>query len=485
MLCSLICILIGIALGYILASKMRSSNKAAEDYRQRDQILQLNSELASARSDAAQLRADLAQHKNEVTQKELDASRVSEQIAQARLGEQEAHAARSEAEARLAAMEAQRDAAIQRAQQLAEDRKELVLQFKNLSHEALSAQNKQAEASAEQRLNATRELMNPVQISLQQLNERITEVEKERSMMTASLKEQVKTVVDTGENLRRETNALAQALRKPHVRGRWGELQLKRVAEISGMVEYCDFYEQTTTDTAEQRIRPDMKVMIGSGKFVYVDSKVPLAAFLEAAESDDERIRDEKFSLFADHVKNHIDQLSSKRYWTADIGSPEFVVLFIPSEALAAEALSQRPDLNEYAATKNIIVATPTTLIALLRSVAYGWRQARLAESAADVYSLARELYERMSKMGDHFNKLGRSLQSSVSAYNQTLGSLEGRVMVSARKLRDLKVSDQELKALKGVDEATRPIAAPELLASAISPDSDEIIDSDQPKLEL
>ncbi|MGI5952669.1 MAG: DNA recombination protein RmuC, partial [Brooklawnia sp.] len=300
------------------------------------------------------------------------------------------------------------------------------------------------------------------------LNTRLGDVARDRAAMSAQLGEQVRTVQTTGETLRREANALSTALRRPQVRGAWGELQLKRVVEIAGMVEYCDFYQQASgTTSADKRIRPDMKVMLGEGKFVFVDAKVPLAAFLDAHETDDPAERADRLRQFAENVRGHIDALSGKEYWKADTGSPEFVVLFIPSEALAAEALSQRPDLHEYAAARNIILATPTTLIGLLRSVAYGWKQAALADSAAEVLALGRELYDRLVTMGAGFHKLGRALQSSVNHYNATVGSLEARVLVTARRFRDLKVTEAELSPPAGVEKSPRMLTAAELLADA------------------
>ena len=243
---------------------------------------------------------------------------------------------------------------------------------------------------------------------------------------------------------------------------------MRRVVEIAGMLDHCDFFEQASGHTAaDTRIRPDMQVMLGDGKFVYVDAKVPLSAFLDAQETADEAERESRLRQFADNVKSHVDALSAKKYWKADTHSPEFVVLFIPSEALASEAISQRPDLHEYASGRNIIIATPTTLIGMLRAVAYGWKQAALADSAAEVFGLGRELYDRLVTMGSHYQKLGRSLQQAVSHYNSTLGSLEGRVLVTARKFRDLQVSDAELSVGQGVEQAPRLLSAPELLSDA------------------
>ncbi|MCB0884057.1 MAG: DNA recombination protein RmuC, partial [Propionibacteriaceae bacterium] len=291
----------------------------------------------------------------------------------------------------VAVAQTQRDAAIQRLEELTADREVLVNQFKVLADQTLQEQARRADAAAEQRLKHTEALMTPVKDSLAALNSQLTHVENQRHAQAAELGEQVRQVMATGESLRRETNALSTALRKPQVRGAWGELQLHRVVEIAGMLDHCDFYEQASGVTsADTRIRPDMKVMLGGGKFVYVDSKVPLSAFLDAQEATSDGDRQARLKQFGENVKSHVDQLSAKQYWKSDTGTPEFVVLFIPSEALGAEALAQRPDLHEYAAGRNIIVATPTTLIGLLRAVAYGWKQAALADSAAEVFALGR-----------------------------------------------------------------------------------------------
>ncbi|MDR1712204.1 MAG: DNA recombination protein RmuC [Propionibacteriaceae bacterium] len=375
----------------------------------------------------------------------------------------------ADAKARAAAAFAERDAARARAEEIAADREELSNRFKVMSAEIVEKQSKASEATAEQRLQATQALLEPVRESLDKFNSRLTEVEKERASMTAELRGQVAEVKLTGEQLRRETNALATALRKPQVRGAWGEMQLKRVAELAGMLEHCDFVEQESSRTsAGDHIRPDMKVMLAGGKFVYVDSKVPLSAFLDAHETDDERERAQKLTVFAKNVTNHIDGLSKKDYFKADTATPEFVVLFLPSEALAAEALTQLPDLFEYAHRKNVVLATPTTLIAMLRTVAYSWKQSALADSAKEVFELGRELYDRLGILGKHFDKVGRSLGTAVTAYNEAVGSIEGRVFPTARKLRDLQVTDKELEPIQQSDAGVRALSAPELVSDAI-----------------
>ena len=258
----------------------------------------------------------------------------------------------------------------------------------------------------------------------------------------------------------------ATALRKPQVRGSWGETQLKRVAEMSGMVERCDFDVQLTSQSDGQTLRPDMRVHLAEGKYVFVDSKVPLSAFLDAAETDDEQQRTAHLASFARHVRTHVDQLSGKKYWKAG-ESPEFVILFLPSEAFFVAALDQLPDLHEYAVERDVVLATPTTLIGMLRAVAYGWKQAALAETAAEVFRVGRELHDRLGQMGNRFDKLGRALRTSVNAYNETVATVEGRVLVQARRFKELKVTEKELAALTSVDEPVRQIQAAELVDDA------------------
>lgn len=382
----------------------------------------------------------------------------------------EARAQAAEANAELAGALAQRDAAVARAAEIAGDREQLVNQFKTLSAEAIEAQERKLDASAALRHEKTEQLLAPVKESLEKFNDRITEVEKQRVAMASELRSQVSEVRLTGETLRGETAALVTALRKPQVRGAWGELQLKRVVEMAGMVEHCDFeLQQTTQTTAGSTIRPDLKVMLSEDRYLYVDSKVPLSAFLEANETDDPTLRMAKLQVFARNVTTHVDQLGRKDYFKAGGSTPEYVVLFLPSEALAAEAFQQLPTLHEYANDRGVVIATPSTLIGLLKATAYAWRQAALADSAREVFELGRELYDRLGTLGGHFDKVGRSLTGAVKAYNDAVGSIEGRVFPTARKLRDLKVVEKSLDAVNLVEAAPRPLTASELVEDAVA----------------
>ncbi|MDR1387000.1 MAG: DNA recombination protein RmuC [Propionibacteriaceae bacterium] len=383
--------------------------------------------------------------------------------AQREAAQQAAQLAR--AEARWEQATAERAAALTRTKELQTDRDTMLAQYRSLSQTALEQQTKATQATADQRLLATEQLMTPMRQSLERFEARLIEVEKQRVTLVADLASQVKAVQLTGEQLRRETSSLEKALRQPAVRGAWGELQLKRVVELAGMVEHCDFDLQQTATTEAGLIRPDMKVHLTGGKFIYVDAKTPLSAFLDAQEADNPAQRQRHLADFARLVRSHVDALSGKRYWQADAGSPEFVVLFIPSEALAQAAFQASPDLIEQAAAKNVVIATPTTLIVLLRTVAHAWSQAALTDSARQVSALGRELHDRLTTMGSHFDKLGRSLAGAVKSYNETVASLETRVLVSARRLRDLKVTDQTIDQPSPIESTPRLLTAPEMVA--------------------
>lgn len=468
---TLVALLAGLLLGALIGAaavwqvaRARTETSGARDDAQ---VARTQAELAGAQSLASQARTEAAQSRAEAAQARAELSQVRADAAEARAEAANAQAEASAVGARVAKAVAERDAAVSRAEEIAKDREAMLNQFKVMSNETIAQQGKQADATAEARLKATEQLMAPVRESLDRFNLRLTDVEKERVEMSTELRTQVQTVRQTGEILRKETAALVTALRKPQVRGAWGEVQLKRVAEISGMIERCDFDLQHTTRADDRTMRPDMRVNLAEGKHIFVDSKVPLSAFLDAAETDDEQLKAELLIKYAKNVRTHVEQLSAKQYWKA-ADSPEFVVLFLPSEAFFATALDQMPDLYDYAAQRDIIVATPTTLIGMLRAVAYGWKQAALAESAGEVFRLGRDLHERLGLMGNRFDKLGRALRSSVNAYNETIATVEGTVLVRARKFRDLNVSEKELDALSPIDETVRQIQAQELVDDAV-----------------
>lgn len=468
-------LVIGLAVGTVAAWQIVQSRLAQRSSDERADLSQREAELDRARGEMERAKAEAATARQEASEARARAAEggtrdaeLRAQLADALADRSEAIADRERVAGELAAARAQRDSALEQLASLKADGERMEKAFQLLSSKALEAQGAKADAVAQERLKATQEVMTPVTEVLKELQTRITQVEKERSALQAELKEQVLQVTRSGEDLRRETHALATALRKPQVRGSWGETQLKRVAESAGMLEHCDFDLQTTTINADDAtIRPDMRVNFGEGKFVWVDSKVPLEAFLEAQQASDETHRKQHLKTFAKHVRTHIDQLSDKRYWTSDAGTPEFVVLFIPSDALFAEALNQMPDLHDYASNHKIVLTSPSSLIATLRTVAYSWKQAKLAESAEQVFQLGRELHTRLSKMGSNFDKLGRTLTSSVKAYNETVGTLEARVFPQARRLAELGVTDDQLAVVSEVEVSPRQLTSPELVDSA------------------
>jgi DNA recombination protein RmuC len=303
-----------------------------------------------------------------------------------------------------------------------------------------------------------------VKEGLERLADQMRELEHNRATWQGQLRQQVESVRHTAEGLRRETSALATALRKPQVRGRWGEMQLRRAVELAGMVERCDFSEQSHLAIEERALRPDMVVHLSGGRHVVIDSKVPLDAFLDltAAEGPDEQAA--HLARHARQLRTHVDLLSSKRYWRALTETPEFVVLFLPGESFLSAALDGDGALIEYAADRKVVLATPTTLIALLRTVAHGWTQEALAAKARDIHRLGRELHERLATMSGHLDKVGRSLTAAVGAYNQAVGSLEARVLVSARRLSELEVAPDDLPAPQPVEVAPRRPSAAELV---------------------
>ena len=314
---------------------------------------------------------------------------------------------------------------------------------------------------------AAERIVAPVGQSLDRFEIRLRELERETVAGRAALTGQLDAVRRSGDDLRREAAGLTDAMRKPQARGQWGELQLQRTVEAAGLTSRVDFDTQTTYTDADGRHRPDMVVHLPGGKHVAVDSKVPLAAFIDAGDTDDP---DEQAGLRASHarhVRAHVDGLASKRYWTKVPTTPEFVVMFLPGESFLSTALDADPTLLEYAFSRKVVPATPTTLVALLRTVSLGWQQAALTDNAREVFELAREMYERLGVFAGHLGRVGRSLDSSVSAYNSAVGSLEERLLVSARRLASLDIADAALTEPAPVTATTRRLSAHELLRVA------------------
>jgi DNA recombination protein RmuC len=307
----------------------------------------------------------------------------------------------------------------------------------------------------------------PLQATLDKVEVQLRELERARVSAYSALTEQVRNVGQTSVELREQTASLVGALRAPQARGRWGEMQLRRVVELAGMVEHCDFDEQATATTDDGIVRPDLVVRLAGGKQVVVDAKVSLAAYLTAAESRDDDVREERLRAHSRSLRTHVEQLAAKSYWRAFQPSPEFVVLFVPGEAFLAPALEHDPALLDDAMGRRVVIATPTTLVAMLRTVAFAWQQDALTANAREVFELGRELYRRLGTLGGHVDKLGRSLTRSVEDYNATVGSLERSVLVQARRMAELRVAEGELGRPTPLEAVPRPVASPELVGSA------------------
>ncbi|HTZ08215.1 MAG TPA: DNA recombination protein RmuC [Acidimicrobiales bacterium] len=426
-------LMVGAAVGAVVAAALGAARAAA---RREEERARHAADLGETRAEVASLRVSL-EHERDRARHVLAAS--------------------EEAEARLAGRVAELS------RQALEHN---TSQFMELADAKWAQTQQAARGDLDARTRAIEEVLTPLRDQLRRYEDGLRRLELDRQGAYARLDEQVKALGDSHQRLHAETRNLVTALRAPATRGRWGELQLRRVVEMAGMLEHCDFEEQVTAQTAEGRSRPDMVVHLAGARRVVVDAKVPLQAFLDANEADDDDTRRAHLKSHARQLRAHVDALAKKAYWQDLEDTPGFVVAFIPGDPLLAAALEHDPSLLEHAVSNHVLLATPTNLIALLHTVARGWQQEALASNARQVQQLGRELYKRLATFGEHLARAGRQLGGAVDAYNKAVGSLERTVLPQARRFQDLGVvggSDKELPELERVDAVARDLQAAEL----------------------
>lgn len=466
----IVSILCGIGLG-VWVGRLLARESARHDFETR---------LAQSQQRVAAAEASIPELRQQIKSKETEASALRAEL-------KSETTARATAESTL--VEERKRVEEQRAL-LAEAQDKFKEAFQALAAQALSSNNQsflelakstlekyQSEAQRElrEREKAVENLVSPIRTSLDKVDAQIQEIEKSRMLAYGSLSEQVKSLLGSQEKLQSETGKLVTALRAPQVRGRWGEIQLRRVVEIANMLPYCDFEEQVSVNTADGRLRPDLIVKLPGGKNVVVDAKAPLQAYLNSLEAPDDDLRRTCLAQHARQIRDHMNKLSSKAYWEQFQPSPEFVVMFLPGETFFSAALESDSSLIEDGVSGRVIFASPTTLIALLRAVAYGWTQEKLAKNAQEISDLGKELYDRLCTYASYMENVGKSLDRAVDQYNKAVGSLETRVMVSARKFSELGTAvTNELPEFERIEKSTRKLQTNEQLELAASAGSQD-----------
>jgi len=442
--------------------------------------------------------ADVATLKERLIGKESELQRL-QQTFNTEVAEHK-HSRRENAQLK-AELEGERRAAQERTDSFKQAAEELSEKFKALSRDALKDNNQSflqlaqstlekfqetAKGDLELRQKAIDQLVKPLKESLEKVDGKISEIEKARAGAYAELREQVRGLATAQLQLQAETGNLVTALRAPHVRGRWGEIQLRRVVEMAGMLQYCDFDEQTTVATDDGRIRPDVIIHLPGNRTIVIDAKVPFDAFYESISTKDDEIRSARLKDHARLVRTHIGALSKKSYWESVQPTPEFVLLFLPGETFYSAALEIDPKLIEDGVGKGVIIATPTTLIALLKAVSYGWRQEQMAENAKEVSELGKTLYDRLRVFTSHFADIGKGLDRALDSYNRGVGSLEGRVLRTARKFKERgAIAGEDIEILEPLDKAARLLSLDEggLFPDLVAAEADEAEDDYLPLL--